>query len=113
MSNQIHTSSKTDSKNSEAKGFFSIDRTQAELDKVDARIDGLKAEAREKAADAKIRMKGFLEDLDEKRGALRKRVQEWKASGEEAAEDLSANVQAAWRDLSQAMEKASSRLHSS
>ncbi|MGD2128937.1 MAG: hypothetical protein PVJ33_01230 [Lysobacterales bacterium] len=86
-----------------------IEKFSARLDQVQAKIDLLKARAREADADTRIRLKKEIDDIKERRADLEKRVDELKTAGSDAWEDIRNGLDAGWQALSRALDKATSR----
>ncbi|SDI89197.1 hypothetical protein [Lutimaribacter saemankumensis] len=86
-----------------------IQKAKAQLDQWNAEIDKLEARAREASADGELAYRETLHDLRGKRDALEQRIEDTHKSGEAAWSDMRAGMDAAWKNLSEALEKAQSR----
>lgn len=84
-------------------------KLKAELDKVRAEIDKLKAEASAADADARIERDRLIAELEDKRHHAQRKLEELNKAGEGAWGDLKEGAASAWRELSRALEDASSR----
>ncbi|MFD1511351.1 hypothetical protein [Lacimonas salitolerans] len=86
-----------------------IRKAKAQIEQWNAEIDKLEARAREASADGEIAYRETLQDLRGKRDALEKRMEETRHSGDAAWKDLKAGMDAAWTNLSDAIENARAR----
>ena len=81
-------------------------KRQAQLKKLDAEIQKLKAAADEASADAKIRLQRTVDELLAQRDNLRERIDRLADSGEDAWSDLKDGIDAAWKQLQSAVDDA-------
>lgn len=86
-----------------------IDKFNARMKQVQARVDLLKAKAEEADADTRMKLRKEIEEIQARRNSLESRLGELKNSGSEAWRDLQAGAEAGWRALSSAVERAASR----
>lgn len=82
------------------------EKMKAQLEKLDARIDLLKAEAKEAQADTKIEINDRVEALEEQRDEAQKRLDNVKESGASAWRDLKSGLDTAIMELENAVEGA-------
>ena len=85
------------------------DKMKAQLEKLDARIDLLRAEAKEAQADTKIEINDRVEALEEQRDEDQKRLDNVKGSGAAAWRDLKSGADTAMSELENAVESALSK----
>lgn len=86
-----------------------VEKVQARLNEWDAEIEKLKARAEGAEADAKIEYHEQIETLREEQREAQAKLDELRAAGDNAWEDMKAGVQQAWDSLEHAAEKARSR----
>ena len=79
------------------------EKVEATLNQLDARIDLLKAQAKEASAEAKIEYNKRLEDLREQQSEVRARLQEMSEAGEEAWEEFKDGIDEAVSELQDAV----------
>ncbi|MEQ9359270.1 hypothetical protein [Coleofasciculus chthonoplastes] len=82
------------------------DKVQAELNKLNAQVDEMKAKAAQAQADVKIHYNSLLEELQTKQVAVQKKLEELQAASQDAWEDIKIGVEAAWLDLQQSFQNA-------
>jgi predicted nucleic acid-binding Zn-ribbon protein len=73
-------------------------------------IDVLKARAAKAKDELKAEYEQLIANLTNKSGEAQKKLSELKKAGAEAKEDLKVGIEKAWKDLSQAIDKAKSRI---
>jgi chromosome segregation ATPase len=83
-------------------------KVNAELEKINARIDHYQAKAREAKADAAIHYHDALEQLIAKRDAAQSKLDELQQASGEAWEDMQQGFKNAWNELSVAFQNATS-----
>lgn len=86
------------------------EKAEARLERLDARIDLVKARAKEAKADAQIEIEQRLEDLRGKRQTVRSRLDELGRQGEEAWQAFKSGVDDALDELTDAVDRAFSKL---
>ena len=86
-----------------------VEKIQASLNDWDAEIEKLKARADEAKADAKIKYYQQHEKLREEQREAQAKLDELRASGDDAWEDMKAGVESAWDSLEKAAKDATSR----
>ncbi|NEP60566.1 MAG: hypothetical protein F6K31_26795 [Symploca sp. SIO2G7] len=86
------------------------EKVKAQLKKMNAQIDELKAKGKKAQANASIEYHNQLEQLYTKRDAAQRKLEEIQKAGEEAWSELQAGFEQAWNDLSTAFEKAAAKL---
>lgn len=86
-----------------------VEKVQARLNEWDSEIEQLKARADEAEADAKIKYYEQIETLREQQQKAQSKLDDLRASGEDAWEDMKAGVQSAWDSLEKAAKDAKSR----
>lgn len=86
-----------------------VKKVQARLNEWDVDIEKLKARAEEAEADAKITFHQQIGALREEQREAQAKLDELRASGDDAWEDMKAGVQNAWDSLEKAAKDAMSR----
>ncbi|MBF2056445.1 MAG: hypothetical protein IGQ45_04285 [Cyanobacterium sp. T60_A2020_053] len=76
-----------------------------------ATIDSLKAEADKVGDDAKADLQSKIEYLEGKKAEMQARLDEFKASGEDAWETMASGFQSAWDEVGKAFEEASAKFN--
>ena len=84
-------------------------KLQAQLEEWSADIDRLKAKATDLEGDAQLEYNRRIKDLKSMRDAAAERLDELRAAGNGAWEDLKGGVDEAWTELEEAFLKAKSR----
>jgi Tfp pilus assembly protein PilO len=74
-------------------------RLETEIDKMDARIEELKAKFKKASADAKIKYQQQLNEIEENRDQLKMQLQKLKNSSGEAWQEISNGLEKAANDL--------------
>ncbi|MEQ8385540.1 MAG: hypothetical protein RH949_24570 [Coleofasciculus sp. A1-SPW-01] len=82
------------------------DKVQAELNKLNAQVDEMKAKAAQAQADTKIQYTSLLEELQTRQVAVQKKLEELQTASQDAWEDIKIGVEAAWLDLQQSFQNA-------
>ena len=82
------------------------DKVQAELNKLNAQVDEMKAKAAQVQADAKIQYSSQIEELQTKQVAVQMKLEELQAASQDAWEDIKTGVELAWLDLQQSFQNA-------
>ena len=85
-------------------------RLEAEVDKMDARIEELKAKMKKADADVRIKYQQELNDIEEKRTIMKMRIQKLKNASGEAWQEISTGLEKAAKDLSDAISNAYNKL---
>lgn len=85
------------------------EKTEAQIQELEARIDLVRAKANQAKADAKIEYAETLEDLRSKQADARRKLQELHGTGLGAWEDLKQGMDEALNDLENAVDQAVSR----
>ena len=83
-----------------------IEKVNARLSEWKARVDLLRAQAREAKADAKIEYSREADDLQAKLESVRTKVNELKDSSQDSWDELRNGVQKAYEDLGDAIARA-------
>jgi uncharacterized coiled-coil DUF342 family protein len=86
-----------------------IQKLHARLDEWNAEIDKLKSKADKAEAESRIEFQKQIENLRQRRQEAEKKVDEVRAAGEWAWEDLKSGVQLAWDAMEQALKSARTR----
>ena len=81
-------------------------KIEAEIELAQAKLAELKAQAKNSAADARIKLEGMLDDLERRLDITKNKLRELGSSGEGAWEDLKNGVDVAWGDFSDGLGKA-------
>ncbi len=92
------------------KGLYE-ERVRAELDKLNAQINELKAKSEQAEADARIQYNNLIEDLQTKQAAAENKLKELQAAGENAWGDIQDGFESAWKDLQTAFDQAMSKMN--
>ncbi|MCW5878277.1 MAG: hypothetical protein KIS80_05365 [Anaerolineales bacterium] len=79
-------------------------KAQAKLDEVNARLDLLRAQAKDKGADARIALDRQIVELEKQQDALSERLGELRDAGAEVAEDLGERINDAIEKAGKALE---------
>ncbi|MEX2143822.1 MAG: hypothetical protein WD740_04450 [Anaerolineales bacterium] len=87
------------------------EKAQAKLDELDARINLLKAQAKNEAADAKVGANEQLPEMGTLRKNLEARLSQLGDAGENAIEELGKGVEHAMSDIEEALKNADKELH--
>ena len=82
------------------------EKLEAKFREVKARIELLEAKAAQVKAESKIEYQRHLDELRQKRDAMRSRLDEIKTTGGEAWRDIRAGMEKAADDLKEAVDKA-------
>jgi len=88
-------------------------RVRAELDKLNAQINEMKAKADQSKADAKIHYTNIVEDLQTKRAAVEQKLDEMQSASEGAWQEIQVGVENAWNDLQSAFSGAVAKFNNS
>lgn len=91
--------------NLEQKNLYEA-RVKAELDKLNAQIDELKAKAAQAEADTRLKYQDQVEALSTKQAAVQTKLQEVQAAAGSAWEDMKSGLDAAWQDLQSSFDQA-------
>lgn len=86
-----------------------IEKVQARLNKWDAEIEKLKAQAANASGDALFTCQEQIDELKERQAEAQTRLDNMRDSGDDAWEDLKEGVEAAWGRLDKAVRDAASR----
>ncbi|MBS3750680.1 MAG: hypothetical protein KGY39_04135 [Anaerolineales bacterium] len=81
----------------------------AQIEKLDAEIDLLKAKARKAKEEARLEAVGQIDQVDQKREELGEKVEEFKNSGQDAWQELKGGVNEAVRELKNSLDQVRSR----
>lgn len=84
-------------------------KLHAQLDEWSSEIDKLKAKADNAKADARLEYRKQIEELRSMREAATNKLAELKDAGDDAWEDLKAGIEVAWGSLGNALKSAASR----
>jgi hypothetical protein len=84
-------------------------KAEARLEELDAEIARIKAKAKGAKADAEIEYTEHLAELREKRDFAERTLTEFRAAGEDAADDIKEGIERAWNDLKSAVDRARQR----
>jgi chromosome segregation ATPase len=87
------------------------EKASAELDKIGAEVNRLKARAAEAKAEQRIQLDEYLAPLEEKRKELDDQVSALKDSSSDAMNDLQRGLKDAWDRLAIAKKAAKARFH--
>lgn len=79
-------------------------KAEAKLEEVSARLDVLRAQAKDKGADARIALDRQIVELEKQRDALSDRLGELRDAGADAAEELGERINDAIEKASEALE---------
>jgi len=82
---------------------------QAKMDQWNAEVDLLAAKAKVAAADLRIEYGQQIEHLTAKQVVARQKLEELKASGAGAWEDLKVGIESAWKSMGEALTSARAR----
>jgi len=86
-----------------------LDKIQAQMKEQQAEIEKLRAKTQQLEADARLNYQNQMEELDSKMHQANERVVELKQAGGGAWNELKSGAEIAWKDLSSAINKASSK----
>ena len=84
-------------------------KLEAEIEEWNAEIDLLRAKAKSASADAQLDYEQQIDDLKSKRDEMEVKLQELNDASAGAWEDVKRGVDRAWKDMSAAVEAATSR----
>ena len=82
---------------------------KAKLEELNARIDVLKANAKQAGASAEADYYQTIEELQKKRSEAQAKLQQLRDAGDDAWEDLKQGVEESWTSFTAAVESAFSR----
>lgn len=85
-------------------------KLEDQLGEWDAKLEQLRAKAKEAKADISAEFEVQLEALAARRAVAQEKLRELRQHGESAWEDLTAGADKAWKELREAIERAASRL---
>ena len=86
-----------------------IDGLKATIDVWNAKIEKLEAEVKVAEAENRRELQTLLQQMRDKRDDAAAQLNQAEAASEESWKDIKSGIQAAWNDLSSAMDKAMSR----
>lgn len=86
-----------------------IETIKGKLDELDEKIDALEARAGEKKGEVGRDLQSALNSVRDSREKTRHRLEELRAAGEPAWNDVKVGVEQAWKSLSRAVSQASER----
>lgn len=89
-----------------------IEKTKSRLDELDANIAKLEARAEKAGTGMKAKIRKELEEIRDSRRDAGKKLDELKATGSAAGQDLKAGTELAWQSLADAVKRASKRFSS-
>ncbi|MCW5876883.1 MAG: hypothetical protein KIS85_08375 [Anaerolineales bacterium] len=81
-------------------------KAEAKLEEVSARLDLLRAQAKDKSADARIALDRQISELEKQRETLAERLGELRDAGADIAEDLGQAINEAVENAGKALENA-------
>jgi len=84
-------------------------KVEARLEELDAQIDVMKAKAKGAEAEAQLEYTRHLSELREKRKEAGRKLNELRAAGDDAMDDLQAGMENAWKELKSAVDQAKTR----
>lgn len=84
-------------------------KVKAQLEKINAQLDELKAKAAQTEADVKTDYHSRMEELYAKRDAAGAKLEELQKAGSDAWEEVQKGFETAWSDLTSAFENASKK----
>jgi DNA repair exonuclease SbcCD ATPase subunit len=84
-------------------------KIEARLDELDVGIDRMKAKAKGADAEAQLEYTRQLSGLREKRDAAGRKFDALRAAGDEALDEVRADMENAWKELKAAVDTAQSR----
>ena len=82
---------------------------KAQLDELNAKIDVLKAKAKQAGASVEADYYETIEDLKKKRSEAQNKLQDLRDAGDDAWEDMKQGVEEAWTSFADAVKSATSR----
>jgi SMC interacting uncharacterized protein involved in chromosome segregation len=85
-------------------------RVRAELDKLNAQINELKAKGKQAEADTRIQYNSLMQELQTKQAATENKLRELQAASEDAWGDIQSGFESAWIDLQTAFKSAVSKM---
>lgn len=83
-----------------------IRKIQTRLSELDEEVERLQNIAHTAEGEKKTEMFGRLSELNEKRGRLESKLADLREAGEDAANEMQAGVENAWRDFNDTVEAA-------
>lgn len=105
MSTQTPIKPNLENKSIEQKQAYEA-KVKAQFDKLSAKVDELKAKARQAQADTAVEYQSSLEELYFRRDAAERKLAELHQAGEDAWMELQLGFEKAWNDLTQAFDNA-------
>lgn len=86
-----------------------VDKYEAKREQVEARLQLLKARAKEAGADSRVELNEQIEALEARKASAQSRLHELREAGEGAWQDLADGAESAWKSLGEAMDRAVDR----
>lgn len=87
-------------------------KVKAQIEKLNAELDEMKAKGKQAKADAAIQYHEKIEELQAKRDDANQKLQELQDAGGEAWEEIRSGFEKAWSDVESAFQKASEKFNS-
>lgn len=87
------------------------EKVKAQLNKLNAQIDEMKAKARQAQADTEIKYHSEIEELSSKWDATFKKLEEFQKAGDGAWKEIQTGFENAWNDLEKSFERATRKFH--
>lgn len=82
---------------------------EGKLEEIDAEIDRLKAQAKQKDADARLQAEDEIDELKQRREKASARLDELQDASEDAWDDVKSGFELAWQNLENATRSATAR----
>ena len=86
-----------------------IQKLHERVDKWNAELDNLYAEANKTTAESRVEFQNQMENLREKRQVVEHKIAEMREASEGAWEELKSGVRSAWDSMEEALKSAQSR----
>lgn len=88
-----------------------LDKAEARLKQIDAEAARLKAKADETRADRRLGLQERLHELKKQRRSFSSQVKELRQASDDALGDLNAGIERAWTEIRNATSRAGDRFH--
>lgn len=86
-----------------------VDKVDAQREQVEARLQLLKARAKEAGADRRVELNEQIQTLEARKASAQQRLQKLREASEDAWQDLAEGVKSAWETLGDSASRALDR----
>ena len=86
-----------------------VDKFDAQREQIEARLQLLKAQAKEASAERRVDINEHIEKLESRKATAQNRLQELRGAGEDAWQDIAEGAKQAWDTLGDSMDRALNR----